>query len=107
MKNLSTNELEWGGKPGNKWEHPSPVGKLISLNRIMSLVKNLPIQLRETGEVNRTGESIGKKPPELNVKMWEENRKIIDIIDKKTFQPGARTRKEKPRFVMRKGTWLE
>ena len=26
-----TNELDGGGKPGNKWEHPSLVGKLMSL----------------------------------------------------------------------------
>ena len=36
----------------------------------------------------------------------EENRKIIsvDIVDEKTFQPGLRTGKEKPRVVERKGT---
>ena len=33
----------------------------------------------------------------------EENRKIIsvDIIDEKTFQPGLRTGKEKPRLMER------
>ena len=36
--------------------------------------------------------------------MWEKNRKIIDIVDKKTFQPRLRTRKEKPRFVVRRET---
>ena len=35
--------------------------------------------------------------------MWEENRKIIDIVDEKTFQPGLRTGKEKPRLMERKG----
>ena len=40
--------------------------------------------------------SINKKPPELDEEKWEENRKIIDIIDKKTFPSGLRTRKEKP-----------
>ena len=39
--------------------------------------------------------SIDKKPPELDEKMWEENQKIIDIVNKKTFQPGLRTGKEK------------
>ena len=39
--------------------------------------------------------------------MWEENRKIIDIVDEKTFQPGLRTGKEKPRFVVRGGTLVE
>ena len=79
----------------------------MSLNKLMSLVKNLPTQLRETREKNWTEKSIDKKPLELNVKIWEENRKIIDIIDEKTFQPGSRTKKEKPRFVIRGGTWLE
>ena len=53
MKNLPTNEVEWRGKPGDKWEYFSPVGKLMSLNRIMLLVKNLPTQWRETEEENR------------------------------------------------------
>ena len=38
----------------------------------------------------------------------EENRKIIsaDIINEKTFQPGLRIEKEKPRLVERGGTWF-
>ena len=38
----------------------------------------------------------------------KKNRKIIsiDIVDKKTFQPGLRTRKEKPRLVERGKSWL-
>ena len=44
--------------------------------------------MRETGEENRTRESIGDKTPELNEEMWEGNRKIMDIVDEKTFQPG-------------------
>ena len=52
---------------------------------IMSLVKNLSNQLWETEKENRRRESIDEKPPELNEKMWEENRKIIDIINEKTF----------------------
>ena len=38
----------------------------------------------------------------------EENRKIIsvDIVDKKNFQLGLRTRKEKSRVVERGGTWF-
>ena len=85
VKNLSTNEMEWKGKPGDKWDHPSPVGKMMNLNKIMSLVKNLSTQLQKTGEENQTRESIDKKPPELEVEIWEENRKIIDIIDEKIF----------------------
>ena len=27
--------------------------------------------------------------------MWEENQKIIDIVNEKTFQPRLRTEKEK------------
>ena len=71
-------------------------------DRIMSLVKNLPTQLCETEEENRTRESIDEKPPELNEEMWEKNQKIIDIIDEKTFQPGLRIGKEKPRLMERK-----
>ena len=41
--------------------------------------------MRETGKENRTRESIDEKPPKLNEEMWEENRKIIDIVDEKTF----------------------
>ena len=51
----------------------------------MSLVKNLPTQMMETREENRTRKSIDKKPPRLNKKMWKENQKIINIVDEKTF----------------------
>ena len=46
----------------------------------MSLVKNLPTQLWETEEENRTreSESINEKPLKLDEEMWEENRKVID-----------------------------
>ena len=47
------------------------------------------------------------KTSELDEEMWEKNRKIIDIVDEKTFQPGLRTGKEKPRFVVRGGTLVE
>ena len=37
----------------------------------------------------------------------EENRKMSAyIVDEKTFQPGLRTEKEKPRLVERGGTWF-
>ena len=38
----------------------------------------------------------------------EENRKIIsvNIVDEKTFQPGLRTGKEKPRLVERRRAWF-
>ena len=45
--------------------------------------------------------------------MWEENRKILDIVNEKTFQPGLRIEKEKPRLVdrgeicLRRETWLK
>ena len=51
----------------------------------MLLMKNLSTQLWETEEQNRTRKS----------------------IDKKTFQLGLRTEKEKPRFVMREGTLVK
>ena len=63
--------------------------------------------MRETGEENRTRELIDEKPLELNEEIWEENRKIIDIVDEKTFLAGPRTGKEEPRFVLRGGTWSE
>ena len=37
----------------------------------------------------------------------EENRKIIDIVDEKTFQPALRTGKEKPRLMERKDLFEE
>ena len=67
-------------------------------------MKNLPTQLWETKEENRIWEPIDEKPPELDEEMWEENQKIIDIIDEKTFQPGPRAGKQKPKFVMKGGT---
>ena len=41
--------------------------------------------MRETGEENRAKESIDEKPPELDEEMWEENQKIKDIVNEKTF----------------------
>ena len=46
----------------------------------MSLVKNLPTQLWKTEEENRKQESIAEKPPKLDEEMWEENRKIVDLL---------------------------
>ena len=37
----------------------------------------------------------------------EENQKIIDIVNEKTFQPGLKIEKEKPRLVERKKTYLK
>ena len=70
----------------------------------MSLVKNLLTQLWEIEEENQIRELIDEKPPKLDEEMWEENQKIIDIVNKTTFQPGPMTGKEKPRFVVRGGT---
>ena len=39
--------------------------------------------------------------------MWEENQKIIDIVNEKTFQTGLSTEKEKPRFVVRGRTLVK
>ena len=49
-----------------------------SQKRIILLVKNLSTQLWETEKENRIRKSIDKKSPELNKKMWKENRKIIE-----------------------------
>ena len=42
----------------------------------------------------------------VNYKDAEENQKIIDIVNEKTFQPGLKTRKVKPRLVERRRTCL-
>ena len=42
--------------------------------------------------------SIDEKPPELNEEIWEKNRKIIDIVNEKTFQLGLKIGKEKPKI---------
>ena len=70
----------------------------------MLLVKNLPTQLWETEEENRTRESINEKPPNS---IWEENRKIMDIVNEKTFQPRLKTGKKKPGFMMRRRTLVK
>ena len=59
----------------------------MTLKRIILLVKNLSTQLWETEEENRTKKSINEKSSEFDKKMWEESRKNIDIVNKKTFQP--------------------
>ena len=46
----------------------------------MSLVKNLLTQLWESEEENRRRESIDEKPLELDKEMWEEKRKILDLL---------------------------
>ena len=42
--------------------------------------------MRETEEKNQIRESIDEKPSEFDEKIWEENQKIIDIVNKKTFK---------------------
>ena len=46
----------------------------------MSLVKNLPTQLWETEQENRRRKSIDEKSLELDEEIWEENRKIVDLL---------------------------
>ena len=70
----------------------------------MSLVKNFLTQW-ETEVENRTRDQSMKNLP-TDEEDGEENRKIIDIVNEKTFQPGLRTGKEKPRLVERRGTWF-
>ena len=61
--------------------------------------------MKETEEENRTKVQ-SMKNLLTNEEMWEENRKIIDIVDGKTFQPELRIGKKKPRLVERGGTWF-
>ena len=50
---------------------------------------------------------INKKSLKLDEEMWEKNQKTIDIVNKKTFQPGLRIEEEKPRFVVRRRTLVK
>ena len=43
--------------------------------------------MRETGEENRTRKLIDEKPLELDEKIWEENQKIMNIVNEKIIQP--------------------
>ena len=70
----------------------------------MSLVKNLLTQW-ETKEENRTKDQLMKNLP-TNEGDGDENRKIINIVNEKTFQPGLRTEKQKPRVVERRRMWF-
>ena len=56
-------------------------------------------------EENRTRDQSMKNLP-TDEGDGEENRKIINIVDEKTFQLGLRTGKEKPRLVERGETWF-
>ena len=67
-------------------------------------MKNLLTQWK-TEEENRTKDQLMKNLP-INEGDGEENQKIIDIVDEKTFQPGLRTGKEKPRLMEGKKTCL-
>ena len=70
---------QWGGvgrKTGVKWEYPSPVRKLMSFNRIMSLVKNLPTRWRENEEENRIMDQLIKNLS-TDKGDGDENQKII------------------------------
>ena len=70
----------------------------------MLLVKNLRTQW-ETGGENQTRDQSMKNLP-TNEGDMEETQKIIsvDIVNEKTFQPGPRIRKDKPRLVEKGGT---
>ena len=98
VKNLPTNELDWRGKPRDKWEYSSPIGKLINLKGSCCWWKTSQpsyerLRRKTRQEINQW------KTFELDEEMWEENQKIIVIINEKTFQPGLRIGKEKPRVV--------
>ena len=70
----------------------------------MLLVKNLLTQWETKEENQAKDQSIKNLPTDKGDE--EENQKIIDIVDEKTFQPGLRTRKEKPRLLERRRTCL-
>ena len=81
VKNLPTLGGRLSKKTGGNWEHFSPVGKLMSLKGLCLWWKTSPPSYRRLKKENRRRESIDEKPPELDEKMWEENRKIVDIVD--------------------------
>ena len=54
--------------------------------------------MKKTGEENWIRESIEEKPPKLNEEMWKENRKIMDIINEKTFQSEQRQGRKNRRW---------
>ena len=55
----------------------------------------------------KTGQEINQwKTFKLDEEMWEENQKIIVIVDEKTFQSGWKTGKKKPRLMERGGVCL-
>ena len=59
--------------------------------------------MRETGEENRTRDQLMKNLPTDEGDWGGKPKDLIDIVDEKTFQPGLRTGKEKPRLVERGG----
>ena len=62
--------------------------------------------MKETGEENRTKDQLMKNLS-TNEGYWGGKPKnLIDIVNEKTFQPGLRTEKEKPRMMERGGTWF-
>ena len=75
----------------------------MSLNRIMSLVKNLPTRWRETEEKNWNKGLIDKKPPN----QWEGLERKTKKSWWKIFQSGLRTEKKKPRIIEKRGVIFE
>ena len=62
VKNLSTNERDWRGKPGDHWKHLSPVKKLMSLKKLYHWWKTSQ-PMRETEEENQTRDQSMKNLP--------------------------------------------
>ena len=86
VKNLQTQWGRLGGKPGDQLEHLSPIRKL------RSFIRGL-YRWWKTSQPNKR-DWRGKPDKKINQwknlqnfdeEMWEENKKIIDIIDEKTF----------------------
>ena len=70
VKNLPTNELDWGKKPGDKWEYLSPIRKLMNLEKHV----------------------VGKKPPNLMTEDWERKLMTIEerqVVNEKPFDLGG------------------
>ena len=83
------NEGDWGGKRGDCWEHPSPIGKLMSLKKSCCWWKTSQPDDGKTGEENRTRDQSIKKPSNLD---WGQGRKNRDWWRKEGF--------------VQRGTWM-
>ena len=106
-KTSQTNKGDWEGKPGDYWEHLSPIRKLMSLKKPYCWWKTSQPDDGKTEEENRIRDQSMK-----NLLTNEEDyKRKPKNHDKKTFQPGLKTGKEKRDWwreegFVQGGTWM-